>query len=376
MHIHSNFDAGNIEVISIKPQAIELIIPKDTNSDFLQWFYFKISDIELGSTQNVRITNAGDSAFPDGWENYRVNVSYDNENWFRVNTSYKKGVLAFNVPTDQQELYVAYFEPYSYKQHLALTDTAANSDLCNVELLCNSPEGKPVALLIIGEPTTAKKTVWLTARQHPGETMTEWFIQGLVEDLLDETNETSTALLKEHCFYIIPNMNIDGSIAGNLRVNTLGINYNREWENPSIEKSPEVYYCLEKMDAIGVDFLMDVHGDEAIPYNFVTSLMGIPSLKADTIEKENTFKQHWMNVTNEFQDVHKYENSSPGKANLKVCSKQIGERFGNMAYTLEMPFKDSDANPNLKQGWNGRRSMKFGKSVLEVIALSSKERLF
>ena len=83
-----------------------------------------------------------------------------------------------------------------------------------------------------------------------------------------------------------------------------------------------------------------------------------------------------MNATNEFQDVHRYDNSLPGRANLKVCSKQIGERFGNMAYTLEMPFKDSDANPDLKNGWNGKRSMEFGASVLKVIKLSSDEGLF
>jgi len=376
MQIHSNFDAGNIEVVSIQPQHIELIIPKDTNSEFLQWFYFKMSDIELGSTQNVRITNAGDSAFPDGWENYRVNVSYDNINWFRIDTSYENGVLVFDIPTDQQELYVAYFEPFSYQQHLALIAKASESSLCTVTTLCKTPEGKPVELLVIGDSNANKKTVWFTARQHPGETMAEWFIQGLVESLLDETNEDSKALLANHCFYIIPNMNIDGSIAGNLRVNGLGINYNREWENPSVAQSPEVYYCIEKMDAVGVDFLMDVHGDEAIPYNFVTSLMGVPNLKADTMEKEEAFKQHWMNVTNEFQDVHRYENSLPEQANLKVCSKQIGERFGNMAYTLEMPFKDSDANPNIQKGWNGKRSIEFGASILKVLRLSNKDELF
>lgn len=376
MQIHSNFDAGNIEVVSIKPNHSELSIPKDTNSDFLQWFYFKISDIEIDSTQNICFTNAGDSAYPDGWNNYRVNVSYDNENWFRIDTSYENGALAFDIPTDQPELFVAYFEPFSYQQHVALVAKAYESPLCVVETLCDTPEGKPVELLIIGEPTADKKTVWFTARQHPGESMTEWFIQGLVEDLLDKNNENSKTLLKNHCFYIIPNMNIDGSIAGNLRVNTLGINYNREWENPSIENSPEVHYCLQKMDIVGVDFLMDVHGDEAIPYNFVTSLMGIPSLKNDTIEKEHKFKQHWMNVTKEFQDVHKYENSLPGEANLKVCSKQIGERFGNMSYTLEMPFKDNDDCPNKQKGWNGKRSMQLGKSVLKVLALSSKEGLF
>ncbi len=376
MHIHSNFDAGNINVISITPQQVELTIPKDTNSDFLQWFYFKISDIKLGSSQHIQITNAGESAFPDGWENYRVNVSYDNKNWFRIDTRYENGVLAFDIPTDQKELYVAYFEPFSYQQHIALVETASKSSLCTVKTLCKTPEGKPVELLVIGKPDINNKKVWFIARQHPGETMAEWFIQGLVEELLNESNNNSKSLLENHCFYIIPNMNIDGSIAGNLRVNGLGINYNREWENPSIENSPEVYYCLKKMDAIGVDFLMDVHGDEAIPYNFVTSLMGIPNLRSDTIEKEHRFKQLWMSITSEFQDKHRYDNSLPGKANLKVCSKQIGERYGNMSYTLEMPFKDSNANPDLNFGWNGKRSMAFGSSVLKAIKLSSKEGLF
>tara|TARA_B110001450_G_scaffold255568_1_gene283470 strand:- start:1217 stop:2347 length:1131 start_codon:yes stop_codon:yes gene_type:complete len=376
MQIHSNFDSGNIEVVAIKSSDIELHIRKDTNSEFLQWFYFKICDIEIGSTQKTRISNAGASAFPDGWENYRVNVSYDNENWFRIDTTYENGALVFDIPTDKHELYVAYFEPFSYNKHIELIDKATQSALCTKEIFCKTPEGKPVELLTIGQPSESKKKVWFIARQHPGESMAEWFIQGFLDDLLNETNESSKSLLEKCCFYVIPNMNIDGSIAGNLRVNSLGINYNREWENPSIEKSPEIYYCLKKMDALGVDFLMDVHGDEAIPYNFVTSLMGIPSLKNDTLEKEEIFKKYWMETTNEFQDKYGYENSAAGKANLKVCSKQIGERFGNMAYTLEMPFKDSDLNPDLKVGWNAERSMNLGKSVLKVLLKSNKEGLF
>ncbi len=376
MKILNDFDAGNIEVISIDNRCLELQIRKDTNSEFLQWFYFKISDIQLNSNQEVCITNAGKSTFPDGWLNYRVNVSYDNENWFRIDTTYENGELIFNIPTDKKELYVAYFEPFSYTKHLELINKSTESPLCTKEILCSTPEGKPVELLIIGTPENGKKKVWFIARQHPGESMAEWFIKGLLDDLLNETNQNSKSLLKNHCFYIIPNMNIDGSIAGNLRVNSLGINYNREWENPSIEKSPEIYYCLQKMDGIGVDFLMDVHGDEAIPYNFVTSLMGIPSLKNDTIEKENSFKKLWMNISDEFQDKYRYENSAPGEANLKTCSKQIGERFGNMAYTLEMPFKDSDLYPDLMIGWNGERSMDLGKSVLIVLNQSSEKGLF
>jgi murein tripeptide amidase MpaA len=47
-------------------------------------------------------------------------------------------------------------------------------------------------------------------------------------------------------------------------VNASGANLNREWETPSLERSPEVYHVRNAMDATGpVDLMLDVHGDEA-----------------------------------------------------------------------------------------------------------------
>ena len=43
-------------------------------------------------------------------------------------------------------------------------------------------------------------------------------------------------------------MNPDGSWRGHLRTNASGANLNREWDHPSLEKSPEVYYVRNKMD--------------------------------------------------------------------------------------------------------------------------------
>ena len=37
------------------------------------------------------------------------------------------------------------------------------------------------------------------------------------------------------------------------------------------------------MDETGVDFAMDVHGDEAIPANFLAGFEGIPSLTDDQL---------------------------------------------------------------------------------------------
>lgn len=38
----------------------------------------------------------------------------------------------------------------------------------------------------------------------------------------------------------MPNVNPDGSIRGHLRTNAAGANLNREWKDPTLERSPEV----------------------------------------------------------------------------------------------------------------------------------------
>lgn len=367
MRITSNFDSGNIEVVSINPEGdIQLRIPKDTNSDFFQWFHFRLTRA-LDKPCRISIINAGESSYPDGWENYKACASYDREEWFRVPTSYENGVLTIEYTPLQDSIYFAYFAPFSYEQHQNLIHDAQLSDLCSTEVIGETHEGRDIDLLTIGYPDAEKKKVWVIARQHPGESMAEWFVQGMVSRLLDETDPVSRRLLEESCFYVIPNMNLDGSIAGNLRANTAGANLNREWAEPSLERSPEVYHTLKKMDETGIDFMLDVHGDEAIPYNFVAASEGIPSYNDYIKTVEAKFKEHWMDISPDFQDEHNYGLEEPGNANLTVCSNQIAERFGCPSFTIEMPFKDNDDLPDEYYGWSDMRSIKFGESVLNPI---------
>ncbi len=222
-------------------------------------------------------------------------------------------------------------------------------------------------MLVIGTPSEDKKKVWMVARQHPGESMAEWFVLGFLEKLLDPSDSVSRKILEDACVYVIPNMNIDGSIAGNLRSNTAGANLNREWETPSLERSPEVYHALAKMDEIGVNMLLDVHGDEALPYNFVAGGEGIPSYDEYIENLENKFKKSWLETCPDFQDTHGYDRAEPGTANMTVCSNQVGERYHCLAYTIEMPFKDNADLPDLRNGWSDDRSIQFGRSVMYPI---------
>ena len=45
----------------------------------------------------------------------------------------------------------------------------------------------------------------------------------------------------------------------------------------------------------------------------------------------------------------------------------MGETFGCLAYTLEMPFTDNHNWPDDDFGWNGQRSLRLGEAALSPI---------
>src|SRR4030095_13451623 len=130
-------------------------------------------------------------------------------------------------------------------------------------------EGRDINVVTVGTPGAGRKSLWIIARQHPGETMAEWFVEGLLERLLDDSDPVARRLAERAVLHVVPNMNPDGSVRGNLRTNAAGANLNREWMAPSLERSPEVFAVRNKMHETGCDLFLDVHGDESLPYVFV-----------------------------------------------------------------------------------------------------------
>jgi murein tripeptide amidase MpaA len=367
MKITSNFDSGNIKVLEInEPLDIQLAINNDNGSEFFQWFHYRLESTPF-LQHKMHIGGLEKSAYPEGWDGYQAVASYDRQTWFRVPTSYENGTLTIDFEPEQSHTYFAYFAPYSYERHLDLLYWAQSHDICEIETLGETLDGRDISLLTIGEPEEGKKKIWITARQHPGETMAEWFVEGLLHKLLDDEDPHAAALLSKAVFYVVPNMNPDGSVRGHLRTNALGINLNREWAEPSLEKSPEVFHVLNKMHEVGLDMYLDIHGDEALPYNFVAGSEGIPSYDARLKSLEDDFKAALMTITPEFQDEFGYPKDAPGEANLTVASCAVGEAFKALAYTVEMPFKDNANLPDPYYGWSDRRSYQFGQDTLAAI---------
>ena len=362
--ITSDFDGGNIEVLAIDGDTADLAIRADNLSDFYQWFYFRVSGA-AGRALTLRITNCAGSAYPDGWSGYKARVSEDGAEWRQTPTDYAEGVLTIHAVPKGDSVEVAYFAPYSSEQHAALIERFAAKPGVTRALLCRTLDGRPLESLAMGE---GRKQVWFYARQHPGETMAEWWMEGALEKLTDPDDATAKLLREKATITLVPNMNPDGSARGHLRTNAAGVNLNREWHAPSEAQSPEVLHVLRAMDETGVDFAMDVHGDEAIPAAFMAGFEGIPSWNEKQAGLYTKYRNTLAERTPDFQTRLGYVESAPGQANLSMSTAQLAERFGAVSMTLEMPFKDNDDAPDPAHGWSPARSKKLALDCLDNLA--------
>ncbi|WP_440453225.1 M14 family metallopeptidase [Psychrobacter sp. ASPA161_9] len=368
MHITANFDAGNIDVINLDDKKdIQLAIRPDVGGEFFQWFNFRLSG-QVGEQYVLNIVNAGEASYVKGWQDYQAVASYDREYWFRLPTTYKDGKLTIVADLECETIQIAYFAPYSYERHQDLLAAVQTHPLVTLEHLGETLDKRDLTLVKISNGDSNsdanKRNIWITARQHPGETMAEWLVEGLMHSLLDSDNATARLLLEKANFYIVPNMNPDGSVRGHLRTNAVGTNLNREWSNPSLEKSPEVFHVINKMEATGVDLFYDVHGDEALPYVFLAGSQGTPSYNDRLARLRDKFSDVLKLASADFQSQFGYDVDAPGTANMTVATNWVAERFDCLANTLEMPFKDNDNLPDADMGWSPERSIKLGEASL------------
>lgn len=369
MHISQDFDAGNIEVLSAERcDDIQLRIRADKDSEFYQWFYFRLSGARDAAC-TLRILNAAGAAYPGGFQDYRVVYSYDRQHWRRYPTTLVDGELRIEITPQQDAIYFAYFTPYSMERHADLVAKSLQSPLCSLEVLGRSLDGQDIDLLKIIGPgdSSARRNCWLIARQHPGESMAEWWMEGALERLLEPFDETSAALLQRCNFYVVPNMNPDGSRRGHLRTNAAGRNLNREWADAAMDSAPEVALVRAAMARTGVDVFLDVHGDEALPYCFIAGVEGLSGWDAGWQAQLDFYKNRLAEVNPDFQTAVGYPTKAPGEANLTMSTGHVASTYGCLAMTLEMPFKDAADTPDSEFGWSGERSKLLAHSCLAVI---------
>lgn len=360
-------DGGNITVIEANdPANIRLNITPDGAAAFHQWFYYRVTGVK-DQLVRMHLENAGTSSYIAGWQDYNAVASYDLEDWFRVDSSYKDGVLTIEHQPDANTVHYAYFAPYPVESYRQFVAEMALSPLAEHTTLGTTLDGEPLDLFRVGTSAPGTKKLWVIARQHPGETMGSWWMEGFLPRLLDPSDAVATALRQHAELFIVPLVNIDGARRGHLRTNAAGTDLNRAWAEPSMETSPEVFLIRGKMDEVGCDFCLDVHGDEAIANNFIAGAEGVPNWSDQHQQRLDHFLTTLKALSPAFQTKEGYPISEPGKADLRIATNAIAHRFDCLSMTLEMPFKDANILSDPSVGWSPGRCADLGRSCLDAM---------
>lgn len=371
-YVNCNFDGGNIIVREVESKSrIRLSLRADTSSGHSQWFYFSITGT-IGRTIELHIEDLATSSYPEAWKDYQACISADTVEWRRAPTTFKNSTLSIKLTFTAPRMYVAYFAPYSQERKDARVAKALCSKRFGHEILGESLDGRPIECLSFGTNSLDAAPVWIIARQHPGETMASWWMEGALDFLEDTAEPIANAIDRDLSFYLVPMMNPDGAYRGHLRTNAAGTDLNRAWAEPDMETSPEVALVRNRMDETGVRLFVDVHGDETLPHTFIDGSEGAPSATKDSIAEVQQFKELLARLTPDFQTEFGYEPGALGQGSVSVASNQIFERFGALSITLEMPFKDNNSTMDKNYGWSPARCKHLARHTLHAIWLHLK----
>lgn len=360
MQIQSDFECGNAVIEKLTDTEAFLTIRPDSNARYYQWFYFRVSG-EPGITRTFHITNAGGASYPHAWPGYRALASYDGSTWGRVNTQYYDGTLTIKHRASAHETSYAFFVPYTEAMRTRLLNDCA--PFSQYERLTTTPEGRALDLVVIGKQPASKK-VWVLARQHAGEPMAEYSIDALMRRLIDQHDPVSQALLQKATFYCVPNVNPDGTAKGNLRANAAGIDLNRDWKQDTAPKSVEVAALVEVMEREGVDFFLDLHGDEDRPYLWL--VQPHPELVEDELQAaQRYFEDEVRRRYVEYGPMPPDDPAVPADSGMAV--DWAAWRFKCPSYIVELPFKDTLGPGGEPDSLLAAGCEAFGRDCVEII---------
>ena len=322
----SRFESGNLLcAFKTEKNSYQLYLQNDTNTTgYIQWFFFRVSNTKKGNKTNFTIINMLRSSCiykkglkimiyskkqaqteNIGWHRDCENIMYYTNNLFTYNEKSKikrsLNSLSFDYEFkyDNDTVYFANCCPYFYsklvkeikmkeKKHSfffkkVITQTLGGNDLYLLNINTSKPQNKIYSAnstpqldeklnqkiqktLNASHPSdknNSKKAVIMIARQHPGETVGSYVIEGCIDFLLGKSEEAKK-LREIYNFQIIPMMNPDGVLVGNSRTGFAGCDLNRRWSKPNEIIHPEIYYTkkiiLKTAITQNIAFIMDFHG--------------------------------------------------------------------------------------------------------------------
>jgi hypothetical protein len=295
----SRFESGNLHSAfrSEEPLTYQLILQNDSNTlGYSQWFFFRIGNTKKGTKIRFNIINLlkPKSLYCDGakivtysekkaelenigWHRSCENITYYKNSLYKFINDKRRNLytlsFTYEVTHDDDYVYFANTIPYTYTELMSqLNEIERNDkkyDFVYRKTLCTTLAGNNLDYFTLtsnmGKSSNFenKKAIIIMARVHPGETVSSWIMDGIIELLVGDSEEAKY-LRENFIFKVIPMLNPDGVIVGNYRTSLAGCDLNRRWHNPSQTLHPEIFYAKEmilKTSAqMKMGLIVDLHG--------------------------------------------------------------------------------------------------------------------
>lgn len=379
--VNARIPSGSGEVLAgDDPADIRIALRSDPGGDFRGHYHFRITGAK---GTRCRITFVGAVTLSDGfaalvarrggeadgpWTATGPCLSYDRDNWARIYGRITGSDYVVEFTPEHDICYIAQWAPYPIDRELDFFAWMQLSDKVRCGSLGRTLNGADIDYVRVGEPGPGKRQCWLIGRQHPSETMSGFFIEGLLMRLADPEDEAASALLDKAVLHLVPNINPDGSAGAHTRLNGGSADLNRSWDNPDSAAAPEVAAVQARMEATGVDFCIDCHGDEELRCVFLAGPLKPPY----GCERQNhlfdRFEEAWAAASPDYVPRQPYPGGEPTTARTSSAWHWVAHRFDCLSILLEQPFKDTTATPEPDTGWSPQRAAKLGASFVEALA--------
>lgn len=258
MEISRNFDGASIGLYDYKACEGTLYFDLARNERGMVNHSFCFYCSDAPSHLKVVIRNANKSIFAHGWQGYAPFAKAD-ESWRRTEKAFQYDGASASLELENlpPNFMLAWYPPYpSIRLNELLGAVAENPDF-------KVTEEAGVRFVEAGNPEGPR--FFILGRQHPGETMASFFVEGFLKKLADNSSE-SRNLLAKYKFSIVPLANPSGAEQGFHRTDPEGNDYNLCWNRSDI---PEIN-AIKGFLGCGQPpvVCLDVHGDEVSKGNY------------------------------------------------------------------------------------------------------------
>ena len=225
------------------------------------WFYgmCDLRNVKIEAEDKLKMA----IRWPAGLTHVRPVYSYDSIEWNFVPAGWGRDgdFFRFDLPlrSGQSRIYFATHYPYPPQRVLERAiQQAKNPHVRSIETIGRGERERPTVMLTItdlGVSDRKKKTILLSAGDHPGETASLWGMEGSIDFLLSDS-PVAKRLRKRAIIFVVPLLAMDGSALGTDRRQATGVNIYFDYQK---FESREARFMWETVKRIQPSLWLDYH---------------------------------------------------------------------------------------------------------------------